>query len=157
MYSNFYFWDFVKNVKSVVDDKITGFYVLMCYDVFIEKILLSKIDKSKTKFTIFSGIELTVDWLENNVNTMDFFSENDSYIVILADQMNKKVKEFIAEGKLDLFSRYFLLCFNSDTKYFDSLKKNLEGQYYKVDPLRFWEGQKLLQFLANEMNIRLNY
>ncbi len=157
MYSNFYPWDFVKNVKSVVDDKITGLYALMCYDAFIEKILLNKIDKSKTKYTILSGAELTVDWLENNVNTMDLFSENESYIVILADQMNKKVKEFIGEGKLDLSSRHFLLCFNTDTKYFDSLKKNLEGQYYKVDPPRFWEGQKLLQFLANEMNIRLNY
>tara|TARA_R110002072_G_scaffold1989_2_gene16320 strand:- start:44946 stop:45893 length:948 start_codon:yes stop_codon:yes gene_type:complete len=157
MYSNFYPWDFVKNVDSIIDPRINGLYSLLCYDPFIEKIILNKVDKSKNEFQVLSGLELTVDWLEDNINTLDFFSQGSSYIVILADQMAKNVKEFIIEGKLNLEDKHFLLCFNSDSKSFDEIKKSVEGTFFKVDPPRFWEGQKLLQFLANEMNIRLNY
>ena len=157
---SFFPWDFVRAQRDVVNPSNKGLFGYHFFDPFVEKIILSKMPKTLFEgdhLHILSGSEITVEWLEENIKGLDLFSTNSSYLVLQADQMSKKVKDFILEEMEDWGERYFILVFHGDLKYMEKLAKKNKGEFYKIEAPRFWEAQKLLQFLCEQTHIQLSY
>lgn len=159
MFSKWFPWDFVKNNPTTIEEQHKGVIVLWSFDPFVEKMLLSRIPKHQFSegLVTITGNDFTVDWIEENLNTMDMFAGNTSYQILLADQIPQKTRTWLLENQLDLGDRRLIFCFRSDSTFLKSLEKNVPGIYLKVEAPRFWENGKLLTFLADQLGIRLVY
>lgn len=152
-------WDILSKRPTVLSENEKGLWVLSVYDSYIERILMGKVPKEYFDgegLKVINGRDLTVRWLEDNIKTMDFFSTNTSYIVLLASEMNKSVSDYLINEDIDWGERFFILSLGSESALTKKLeKKNCHGVV--IEPPKFWEGQKLLQFLCSEMKVSLPY
>jgi len=152
-------WDFIRDHPQILNSEQKGLYALSIFDPFIERILLGRIPKAywgDEDRKVLSGDELTIDWIRDNIETVDFFSSDNSYVVLRAEQISSKVSEYLLEHKLE-WRNYFVLIFHGKSTLYDKLKKNKEVISYTVESPRFWEMGKLLQFLCQQMKISLPY
>lgn len=159
MFTNYLPWDFVKASPHLLAKKNHGLIALQSFDPFIEKIFLGKIPRSlfeDKKLHVLVGSELTQEWIEENILTLDFFSSNLSYLVLFADDISAKTKKYIFENTIDWGNRFFILSFGSDSKNFEDYKKSVTGEFIKIDAPRFWENQKLLDFLSEQLGVSLS-
>ena len=158
MFSSLFPWELIQAHPNLLTKGAPGPYAFSCYDPYLEKIFLSTIPKSfleEENWKVLAGPEVTVGWLEDNLATLDFFSNSQSYKVLLSEQMSPKVKEFLLNENIDWGDRYFLLTFQKEDKFFEKLKKKVTT--LKVKEPRFWETGKLLKFLCEQTGVSLSY
>jgi hypothetical protein len=158
MFSSLFPWELIQAHPNLLTKGAPGPYAFSCYDPYLEKIFLSTIPKSfleEESWKVLAGPEVTVSWLEDNLATLDFFSNSQSYKVLLSEQMSPKVKEFLLNENIDWGDRYFLLTFQKEDKFFEKLKKKVTT--LKVKEPRFWEMGKLLKFLCEQTGVSLSY
>ncbi len=158
MSSSLFPWEFQQAYPNLLKKNEPGLYVFSCYDPYLERLFLSSIPASFLEgesWKVLSGPELTVNWLDNNLATLDFFSTAQSYKVLMSEQMSAPVKEYLATKDIDWGERYFLLTFGKDDKYIDKLKK--KAKILKVKEPRFWEMGKLMKFLCEQTSVPLSY
>lgn len=158
MYSSLFPWELIQAYPNLLTKGKPGPYAFSCYDPYLEKIFLSSIPKTFLEgesWKVLAGPEITVNWLEDNLKTLDFFTNSQSYKVLLSEQMSPKVKEFLLTEDIDWGDRYFLLTFQKEDKFFEKLKKKVPT--LKVKEPRFWEMGKLLKFLCEQTGVGLSY
>lgn len=157
MYSNFNPWEFKQNHPHLLTEGVYGPYALSCYDPYIEKLFLNLVPKHFTDngWKVISGPEVSVSWLEDNLSALDFFSANQSFKVLMSEQMPTKAKDFILNENIEWGQRYFLLSFLKEDKFFDQLKKRKDVHALKINEPKFWEQNKLLKFLCDMTGIYL--
>ena len=160
MFSSFFPWEFKNNFPTLLKEGVFGPYALSCYDPFLEKIFLNSIPShflEDGKWVVLNPDEVTVDWLEDNLNSFDFFSSSQSYKVLMSENLSPTVQEYLLEKDLDWGNRYFLMSFQKENKFFDKLKKKAEVQSYKIKSPNFWDYDKLMKFLCEQMSIPLSF
>ncbi len=160
MSSSFFPWELRANLPNLLKEKEFGLYALSCYDPFLEKIFLSTIPGhflGETGWSVLNPQDLGARWVEENLLTMDFFSVDQSYKVILAENLDPVVVEQLQSEKIDWQNRFFLLSFQKENKCFESLKKNKSVHTIKIKEPRFWEYSKLLKFLCEQTNVPIPY
>lgn len=160
MFSSFFPWEFINNYPHLLDEKKKGLYAFSCYDPYLEKIFLNTIPESfldEGKWKILSPEELTISWIENNISTQDFFSNDQSVKVLMAQNIGADVQEYILKEDIDWGNKFFLLLFNKENKFFEKLKKKKVAHVLKIKEPRFWEMGNLLKFLCDQTGIRVSY
>jgi hypothetical protein len=159
MSSKLYPWDFFKSFPKTLDQNKMGAYFFNVYDPYIEKILINKIPKKEVggEWRTILGNEITIEWIENNLNTLNLFSTKESYVILMAQQISPAVKKYILEGSCDWSERFLLFFFSKEDKFFDEATKKKLGVSLKILEPRFWEGQKLLRFCCEQLQSQLPY
>ncbi len=157
MYSNFNPWEFKQNYPHLLTEGNYGLYALSCYDPYIEKLFLNLVPHHFIDggWKVISGPEVTVAWLEDHLSTLDFFSANQSFKVLMCEQMPQKAKDFLLNEKIEWGNRYFLLSFLKEDKFFDKCKKRKDFYSLKINEPKFWEQGKLIKFLCETTGIYL--
>ena len=156
MHSKWRPWDFARNHSGVVGDY--GVYAFFAYDPYIERLFLKKIPTERLaagKFNVVMGAEITVEWLQNNFQTVSLFGNNESFLVLQSDELSTKVKTYLLENKLSLENRYLIFSASKDAKFLEQLAKKAEYHLLYVESPRHWEGDKLLSFLCHELKMVL--
>jgi hypothetical protein len=160
MFSSFFPWEFKNNYPHLLKEKEHGLYALSCYDPFLEKIFLNSVPRHYLeggKWSVLNPQDVTVGWLEDNLNTLDFFTSGQSYKVLMSELLSTNVQEFLLNEDIDWGNRYFLLCFQKENKFFDKLKKKDQFNTYKIKVPNFWENDKLMRFICEQMSLSLPY
>ena len=160
MFSSFFPWEFKNNFPNLLQEGKFGLYALSCYDPFLEKIYQNSVPGhflEGGKWSVLNPQDITVDWLENNINTLDFFSAGQSYKVLMSELLSPAVQEFLLSEEIDWGNRYFLLSFQKENKFFEKLKKKKEVHTYKIKTPNFWEYDKLMKFICDQMSLPLAY
>lgn len=160
MFSSFFPWEFINNFPHLLEEKKKGLYAFSCYDPYLEKIFLNTIPNSfleEEKWRVLSGEEVTVSWIENNIATQDFFSNDQSIKVLIAQNLPTETQEYILKGDIDWGNKYFFLLFSKENKFFEKLKKKNDVHVLKIKEPRFWEMGNLLKFLCDQTGIRVSY
>ncbi len=160
MFSSFFPWEFKSNFPTLLKEGQFGLHAFSCYDPFLEKIFLNSVPDHYLeggKWSVLNPQEITVTWLENNINTLDFFSAGQSYKVLMSELLSPSVQEFLLNEKIDWGNRYFLLSFQKENKFFDKLKKKEEVHSYKIKTPNFWDYDKLMKFICEQMSLPLSF
>lgn len=154
MPSKCFAWEYKKNQQ---DYSHSGIFGLSFPDIFCERLILDAIPRTiqQGNLHILHASELTSAWIENTFNTVDFFSSNDSYLVLESQSLSSQVINFLKENPLSVEGRVLIFSFNKTSKIFDQLEKATKGSFTKIDPPKFWESAKYLDFFCDSLNVKL--
>jgi DNA polymerase III delta subunit len=153
-------WELVNSRPSILNADEQGLCALSFADPFVENLVLARIPKeisADSEFHIVNGKEVDQAWLENNFQTLSLFGGKDSYLVIEAQDLPSSAKEYLLDESFKVEDQRLILSFKKDTKFFNKLAKKADGFFFQVQEPKFWESDKLLGFLADEMGVRLAY
>ncbi len=156
MRSNWAIWDFLKSRPNIISGNSVGVLSLYFADPYFEKIALSRLTQ-KNKLVPLVGSEITRDWIENNLLTMDLFGSNDSYLILLAEDIPAATKDYLLTNPLTLDNRLLVFSFSRNGTFFDKWSKLDHGEFIKFEAVKFWEGRKLIDFLCQEFKLTLPY
>lgn len=156
MHSSWQVWDFFNTHSQVLKPNVQGLYAWYCFDPYISKLVKDSID-SNVNFTTLMAQEISLTWLENNFLSLSLFGNNDSFLIQNAQQLSKECQELILSNSLMLDGRYLILSFNEDCTFFKKVCSQESIESYKIVEPKFWENQKLLEFLADKCRVRLSY
>ena len=158
-------WDFEKNHPHLILSEKKGLYSLHSFDPFIETIFLSRMKSflrrtlpgEEGKFNVVLGSEITCEWLENKFKNRSLFGNNDSFLVLQAETISKKEAKFILEEDLGFEDKYFVLVFSVMNDFWENLTTHEQGVALSIEIPRFWENQKLLDYLMKVMKLNLSW
>lgn len=160
MHSKWKIWDFLKNFPEGFDTTKSGIFGFNTFDPLIASLLKSRFPKSKfyeEKLPSLNAKEVTVGWFEDNFQTLGLFGNQESYIINQAQHLSSEVKELISSENLILDNRFLFLFFDKSDEFYKSLTKKEQINTIDIQAPAFWENDKLLDFLADYLNVRLSF
>lgn len=151
-------WDFIKSHKDTINLKKAGLWALSFPDIYCERVFIDRIPRSLGAGDLHTlhASDVSVDWLENTFNSVDFFSSKDSYLIIDAQSLSTPVVKFLTENEINLDDRFLIFSFNKTAAIFDKLEKKFSGEFIKIESPKFWEYNKYLDFFADILNVNLS-
>ena len=160
MHSKWKVWDYIKNTKNAIDQTRSGLYAFYSFDSLVASILKGKFPRHlfhEEKLPVFNAKELTLTWFEDNFLTLGLFGNQESYVISNAESLSSDCKEFLLNSDLLLENRYLILFFNKNDDLYKGLIKKEEVNGIEIQAPAFWETDKLLDFLADELKVQLEY
>lgn len=149
MLSKWQIWDFYHQALPSLD---SGLKVVHLFDPWLEVKITQKI-KEKLPCEVYPGLSVTRDWLEDRLMGLSLFGDSGPFIITQADQLNAEAKEFIKGNIEELAQKNFLMVFHKEDAFSKKIEKFVDA--YKVEPPKFWEAHKLLDFLLDIEKVRL--
>ena len=146
MLSKFLPWDFRPKHPQTIDSKKAGLYAFLIEDPYLERLLLDLMPKKDIPFSIYTGVEISRDFLEEHLVNLSFFSTTDHIQVMNAENIQALNLNFLAEVEIDWSERFMVLFFTKTSKAFTEFTKHPHVQAFHIEEPRFWEGAKLWQF-----------
>ena len=160
MLSKWKLWDFFKaNARSVSPER-KGIYAVRCFDPIVMKLFKDQIPKNyfeDEKLNIMMGKELSVAWLEENLQTLGLFGNSQSYLVHFAQDIPKDAQELILSGELLVDERYLILSFSEQCDFFKALCDKDEVSGIEIQEPMFWETREFLEFFSSLTGVYLDY
>jgi DNA polymerase III delta subunit len=157
MHSNWQLWNFFKQFPKGLKSS-SGSVLFEVFDPVIGMLLKKRIMQYYAEFNIQTVVsdKLTSTWVENNLQTLGFFGMDECYIIQSADDLSKDVIAQLKSMPLNCDSRF--ICFISYYSSKPSLKlKDVVQDVHVIDLPKFWESANLLDFLSDELKVRLNF
>lgn len=155
MLSKFLPWDFLPKHPQTIDSKKPGLYAFLVEDPYLERLLLERLPKKEIPFSIYSGAEITRDFIEEHLVNLSFFSSTDHIEVVNAENIQAANLSFLVETQIDWSERFMVLFFTKTSKAFTEFAKSPLVQGLHIEEPRFWEGAKLWQFCQKAREINL--
>jgi hypothetical protein len=149
-------WDFLPKFPTTIDQKKPGIYAFLINDPYMERVLLDRIPKSEIlPFALYSGVEITRDFIEEHFVNLSFFSNTDHIQVINGENIPAAALTFLLEAGVDWSDRFLIIFFTKTNKAFTEFTKHADVNGFVIEEPRFWEGAKLWQFCqkAREMTL----
>lgn len=157
MLSKWQIWDFFGNVKRDFLETHDGPIALSTFDPVALKMakdyLLRGAGSRNVLYKMAS--EVTKSWIEEEFQTLSLFGTQDSFFIHQAQDLNAELLEMITG--LDLSGRFILLSFESENAAWKKMQKEGKVTSLQVEPPKFWEPNKLLDFVCNYLKLPLSY
>ncbi|MDA9793208.1 hypothetical protein N9B72_01360 [Bacteriovoracaceae bacterium] len=159
MHSKWQVWDFFRtNPEGVGLSK--GMYSFSFFNSFFQKILLDKLKVSKQlqgSYRLFTGKDCTREWVENNLMSLSLFGDTDSYIIIRSEEIPKDAIDLLLEQDLNISERFLVFFFEKECVSSKAIAKNKSITSHNIEEPKFWEFNKLLDFMASIYEIGLSF
>lgn len=151
-------WDFIRNAPQVVHPGRPGFWAIQVFDPFMERLLTKKIPKGELpgSLSFFLGEELRENIIETRLQTRDLFNGDESFLIIQCEGLSKSVENKLLDSIEDVVDRFVILFFTRETPFYKKLVKNDRVQSLKMEAPLSWDSMRYLNFLADEMRIKLS-
>lgn len=148
-------WDFLPKFPKTIDPKTPGIYAFLIEDPYLERILLERLPKKDIPFSLYSGVDITRDFIEDHFVNLSFFSTLDHIQVINGENINAQNLKFLLETEIDWSERFMIIFFTKTNKAFTEFTKDKKVHGFILEEPKFWEGPKLWQFCqkAREVNL----
>jgi len=153
MHSKFMPWDFFLKFPTTIDPKKPGLYAFLITDPYLERILLDRLPKKEIPTSLYSGSEITKDFLEEHFLNLSFFSELDHLQIMNAEAIPTPVISMLLDDTFDFGERFIILNFTKSSKGFSELSKNKKTHTFELEEVKFWDGPKLWQFCQKVRNV----
>lgn len=160
MHSNWKIWDLVKSRPTIIEESSPRMIILQTWDPFAFKLVKSRIPSSlfeEDKLHVKSSHEVSADWIEDNLKSLGLFGNSESYLFLNATQLNKDVKSILSHiDDLIIENRYLVFDYNKEDDFVKKVKNHPQVELIKVQAPAFWEHDKLLHFLCDELKVYLD-
>jgi len=157
MHSKWQLWDALRNIESNYLSAFNGVLILLTPDPISLKIVKDHLFKTKKNRQILhkSASEIDKNWLVDEFEALSFFQNNDCFFIHQAHELNFDILDKISG--LQLTDRFLILSFESQGPLWKKISVIKSFSILEIDPPKFWESQKLLDFCLNYFKIALTY
>ena len=145
-------WDFLHKHSLLLKRVEKGLWGFYCSDFYLQKILLSRMGMEQ--FSVRWGEDVTPDWFRDNIIHVGLFSTNTNYLIYGAEHLSRESREVILKYSIQ-DGQKILLCFSKKEKFFDEISKTCGATLLHIELPRFWEGEKTLNFLCEQMRLSM--
>ena len=146
MLSKSILWDFFSKHPTIIDIKKPGLYSFLNTDPFIERMILDRLKQTNLHFTLYSGNEISFDFIEEQFINLSFFSSTEHIKIVNAENIPQNLLTKLLEITNNIDDRFLLLFFSKTTKTISEFLKHESNIAFEIEQARFWEGAKLWQF-----------
>lgn len=159
MHSKWQIWDFFNSYPMNSWQEAEGIFVLQTFDSQSLRLVKdSLMAQAGDKIFLHKvGEDLTVEWLENEFQGLSLFGPGESYIIHRPETIPAASLEYMLSDRFDVSGRLVALCYDQDSAGLKKLVKKVGVTYCQVEAPRFWETQKLLDFICFYFKIPLSF
>lgn len=154
-------WELRKTRPDIVTAGHEGAVYFQAYDPYIEAFFTQRFreafKRQDRELLVLLGSEISTDWVEENLFQVGLFSSHESYLILCVEELSEEVKKKMASAELSLTGRSLVLCSWKGGDPLDKMAKKMKAEVLKVQPPPFWEYDKLLDYLADEMSLPLSF
>ena len=157
MHSKWQIWDFF---SSFPRDHLATFEGVLFFNAFdplcqrmVKDFLFRNIPDKTIHHKLASDIDR--DWLEEEFQTLSLFGNADSFYIHQAQDLNADLLAHIQ--KLEITGRFLILSFDSENTGWKKATKDPATQTLVIEAPRFWETNKLLDFVCSYLKLPLSY
>jgi DNA polymerase III delta subunit len=157
MHSKWQIWDFFSSFQRNYLASYNGLLALNTFDPLCLKMMKDFLVKGAEGRTIHHKLanEVTHNWIEEEFQTLSLFGGADCFFIHLAQDLKADILDHLT--KLDLNDRFVILSYESEGVGWKKLIKDGAIATLVIEPPRFWELNKLLDFVANYLRLPLAY
>lgn len=157
MLSKWQIWDFFNNVKRDFLESQEGIVALSTFDPVALKMAKDYLLRGAGQKNVLykMAAEVSRNWIEEEFQTLSLFGGQDCFFIHQAQDLPAELLDLLLAQ--DISGRFVLLSFESEK---DAWKKVLKAENvsaFQVEAPKFWEPNKLLDFVCNYLRLPLSY
>jgi hypothetical protein len=157
MHSKWQIWDFFSSFQKEYLKTYKGVIAINTFDPICLKMmkdyLLGPLHDRQVLHKMASDVSTL--WIEEEFQTLSLFGGGDSFVIHQAQDLKSDVFEIIQNLSLD--DRFILLAFDSENLIWKKLVKENRIPLLIIEAPRFWEINKLLDFIGSYLRLPLSY
>jgi hypothetical protein len=157
MLSKWQIWDFLSSSNRDVFKTHEGLLALKTFDPISLKLvkdyLLKGFDKNVLHHKL--GSEITKSWIEEEFLTLSLFGNSDNFFIHQSNDISSDVWELLSS--IDLSGRTIFLSFENELGPWKKMVKEGKITSLLIEEPRFWEFNKLLDFVCNYLRLPLSF
>lgn len=158
MHSKWQIWDFFSSYDRDALKKLEGPLALSTFDPFCLKLVKDFLMRGLSDEQVVhykTANELTLDWVQEEFQTLSLFGNSDHFFIHEAQSIDSDVLE--ALGASEITGRFVLLSFENEQTTWKKLVKEGKIPTLVIESPRFWELNKLLDFVCQYLRLPLSY
>jgi DNA polymerase III delta subunit len=159
MHSNWPIWDFFSSYPKGSWRQLKNPISLVSFDAlslrWMKEHLLSGLS-TEEKPKLLLGGEIKLDWLKEQWESLSFFWNSESYIILMAEELSSDVKNYLLEKNFDGSECQMALTFQIENAFSKKWMAKKNASIVQIIAPRFWEHQKLIDFLSSYFKLPLN-
>jgi len=149
-------WDFLQKYPQTMDLKSESIQAFLIDDPYLERVFLDRIPKKEMKFSLYTGNEVTRDFIEEHFINLSFFSEGDPILVMNGENIPSGMLDFLVQTEIDWSTKKLVLFFTKSSKAFTEFAKNKKVHAIEMDSPRPWDGPKMWQFAMKAREVHFD-
>lgn len=157
MHSRWQIWDFFNANNKDLLTRHEGLLALNTFDPaclkLVKDFLTRDIDPQNFHYKMAS--EVTSSWIEEEFQTLSLFGNTDSFFIHQAHDLSTDILEELST--LEVSGRFVLLSFENELATWKKLLKDKKIPALIIETPRFWELNKLLDFVCSYLRLPLSY
>lgn len=146
-------WEYFEQSCPLPPEGVTA---LCCYDPFIERMALSRIERQRGgTWQKISLKEVGNQWFENRFLCRGLFDQEESYLFLDAHEAQRPLKEKVLSMVEQMEKKCVLFVFQRREYLLEGLQKHPKVQIWNIKAPSPWQKDKLFDFLSAKMNLQL--
>ncbi|MCM2351143.1 MAG: hypothetical protein NDI69_14075 [Bacteriovoracaceae bacterium] len=157
MHSKWQIWDFFNSYNRDTLRSFEGILALNTFDPICLKLVKDYLTRGMTDKIIHYKMasEVTKAWIEEEFQTLSLFGNSESFFIHQAHDLPADILELLSN--LEVSGRFILLSFENELTAWKKLVKDAKIGTLIIESPRFWELNKLLDFVCAHLRLPLSY
>lgn len=157
MHSKWQIWDFFSSYGRDTLKSYEGILALNTFDPICLKLVKDYLTRGMTDQVLHYKMasEVTKAWIEEEFQTLSLFGNTESFFIHQAHDLPADILEIFS--RLDISGRFILLSFENELAPWKKLVKEGKIATLVIESPRFWELNKLLDFVCAHLRLPLSY
>lgn len=157
MHSKWQIWDFFSSYNRETLNSYEGILALNTFDPICLKMVKDYLTRGLNDKVLHYKMasEITKPWIEEEFQTLSLFGNSESFFIHHAHDLSADMQDALI--KSDITGRFVLLSFENELAAWKKLIKDGKVATLVIEPPRFWEINKLLDFVCNYLRLPLSY
>lgn len=157
MHSKWQIWDFFNSYNRDTLRSFEGILALNTFDPICLKLVKDYLTRGMTDKIIHYKMasEVTKAWIEEEFQTLSLFGNSESFFIHQAHDLPADILELLSS--LEVSGRFILLSFENELTAWKKLVKDGKMGTLVIESPRFWELNKLLDFVCAHLRLPLSY
>lgn len=157
MHSKWQIWDFFSSYNRDTLNSYEGILALNTFDPICLKMVKDYLTRGMDDKVLHYKMasEVTKPWMEEEFQTLSLFGNTESFFIHQAHDLSADMIDVLT--KSEITGRFVLLSFENELAAWKKLVKEGKIATLVIEPPRFWELNKLLDFVCNYLRLPLSY
>lgn len=157
MHSKWQIWDFFSSFDREHLRSLDGLLALNTFDHLCLKLVKDFLMRGAGDRVIHYKManEVTEAWIEEEFQTLSLFGNADSFFIHEAQNLKPDILDILS--KADVSGRFVILSFENEQASWKKIVKDGVVPQLVIEAPRFWEINKLLDFVAQHLRLPLSY
>lgn len=157
MHSKWQIWDFFPSFDQSFLSQFQGVLALSTFDPLCLKMVKDFLVRGSEGRILHHKMasEVTKSWLEEEFQALSLFGDTDNFFIHQAQDLSADNLAILS--KLELQGRFIILSYENDGAAWKKMVKEGKLQTLQIEPPRFWELNKLLDFVCAHLRLPLSY